>query len=259
MKPQAKPRPTPVRAFSADERKAVLDQLNGERFADQSPRQVYSKLLDEGSYLCSVRTRFRILEENQSTLERRNLLTHLKCKNPELLATGPNEVWSWDITKLKGSEKWTYYYLYVILDIYSRTVVGWMLAHRESSDLAKQLIQTTIEKHEISADQLIIHSDRGPSKTSHSPPAWLIGRHKKPQLSACIQRQSILRKPVQNDEISSRFPAAFWQLRRRIGILSPLLSLVQQRTLSQWNRHDDACIVARRTSERNSVGARRNT
>jgi putative transposase len=187
-KPQTKPRPTPDRALSADERKAVLDQLNSERFADQSPRQVYSKLLDEGSYLCSVRTMYRILEQNQSSRERRNQLTHPKYQKPELLATGPNEVWSWDITKLKGPEKWTYYYLYVILDIYSRTVVGWMLAHRESSDLAKQLIETTIEKHEISADQLIIHSDRGPSMTSHSV-AHLLGSlgvtksHSRPHVS----------------------------------------------------------------------------
>jgi len=187
-KPQAKPRPTPARALSADERKAVLDQLNSERFADQSPRQVYSKLLDEGSYLCSVRTMYRILDENQSSRERRNQLTHPKYRKPELLATGPNEVWSWDITKLKGPEKWTYYYLYVILDIYSRTVVGWMLAHRESSDLAKQLIATTIEKQEVPADQLIIHSDRGPSMTSHSV-AHLLGSlgvtksHSRPHVS----------------------------------------------------------------------------
>jgi putative transposase len=186
--PQAKPRPVPARALSAGERKAVLDQLNSERFADQSPRQVYSKLLDEGSYLCSVRTMYRILEENQSTRERRNQLTHPKYKKPELLATGPNEVWSWDITKLKGPEKWTYYYLYVILDIYSRTVVGWMLATRESADLAKQLIETTIEKHEIPAEQLIIHSDRGPSMTSHSV-AHLLGSlgvtksHSRPHVS----------------------------------------------------------------------------
>ena len=119
---QANPRPIPTRALSVEERNAVLVQLNSQRFADQSPRQVYSKLLDEGSYLCSVRTMYRILEENQSSRERRNQLTHPKYKKPELLATGPNEVWSWDITKLKGPEKWTYYYLYVILDIYSRTV-----------------------------------------------------------------------------------------------------------------------------------------
>jgi putative transposase len=142
--------------------------LNSERFADQAPRQVYAKLLDEGTYLCSVRTMYRILEDNQSVRERRNQLSHPEYTKPELLASEPNEVWSWDITKLKGPEKWTYYYLYVILDIYSRCVVGWMLAHRESADLAKKLIEETVEKQQVSADQLILHSDRGPSMTSHS-------------------------------------------------------------------------------------------
>lgn len=108
---EAKPRPTPTRSLSVDERDAVLEQLHSERFVDQSPRQVYSKLLDEGSYLCSVRTMYRLLKENQATRERRNQLSHPKYKKPELLATGPNEVWSWDITKLKGPERWTYYYL----------------------------------------------------------------------------------------------------------------------------------------------------
>jgi putative transposase len=165
---QTKPRPTPARALSTDERDAVLEKLNSQRFADQSPRQVYAKLLDEGDYLCSVRTMYRILNENQSTRERRNQLKHPSYQKPELLATAPNEVWSWDITKLKGPEKWTYYYLYVILDIYSRCVVGWMLADRESAELAKQLIETTIEKQNVPSEQLIIHSDRGPSMTSHS-------------------------------------------------------------------------------------------
>ena len=165
---QPRPRPTPARALSHEERSAVLDQLNSERFADQSPLQVYAKLLDEGEYLCSVRTMYRILEDNQSSRERRNQLTHPNYEKPELLATCPNEVWSWDITKLKGPQTWTYYYLYVILDIYSRYVVGWMLADRESAALAKQLIETTLDKQNVPEDQLIIHSDRGPSMTSHS-------------------------------------------------------------------------------------------
>jgi len=185
---QTQPRPTPARALSVEEREVVLDQLNSKRFADQSPRQVYSKLLDEGDYLCSVRTMYRILDDNQSSRERRNQLRHPNYQKPELLATGPNEVWSWDITKLKGPEKWTYYYLYVILDIYSRCVVGWMLAHRESADLAKQLIETTIEKQGIQSEQLILHSDRGPSMTSHSV-AQLLGSlgvtksHSRPHVS----------------------------------------------------------------------------
>jgi putative transposase len=106
---QAKPRPTPARALSVEERNAVLEQLNSQRFADQSPRQVYAKLLDEGDYLCSVRTMYRILEDHQSTRERRNQLKHPNYQKPELLATAPNEVWSWDITKLKGPGKWIYY------------------------------------------------------------------------------------------------------------------------------------------------------
>lgn len=184
----AAPRPTPTRALSTQERQDVLDQLNSERFADQSPRQVYAKLLDEGDYLCSVRTMYRILSDNQSTHERRNQLKHPEYQKPELLATAPNEVWSWDITKLKGPETWTYYYLYVILDIYSRHVVGWMLADCENADLAKQLIQTTIDKQNIPPEQLIIHSDRGPSMTSHSV-AQLLGSlgvtksHSRPHVS----------------------------------------------------------------------------
>lgn len=162
------PRPTPARALSAQERSKVLGQLNSERFADLAPRQIYSKLLDEGTYLCSVRTMYRILDENKSIRERRNQLKHPNYKKPELLASNPNEVWSWDITKLKGPEKWTYYYLYVILDIHSRYVVGWMLAHRESAELAKDLIQTSIERQQIEPGELIIHSDRGPSMASHS-------------------------------------------------------------------------------------------
>jgi putative transposase len=187
-KPKAQPRPTPLRALSKAERQNVVEQLNSERFADQSPRQVYAKLLDDGQYLCSVRTMYRILDENQCVRERRNQLTHPKYKKPELLASGPNEVWSWDITKLKGPEKWTYYSLYTIIDIYSRCTVGWMLAHRESADLAKQLIEQTIEKQQIQPDQLIIHSDRGPSMTSHSV-AHLMGSlgvtksHSRPHVS----------------------------------------------------------------------------
>lgn len=202
---QAAPRPTPARALSPEERQAVLGQLNSDRFSDASPRQVYAKLLDEGEYLCSVRTMYRVLAENQSTRERRNQLKHPNYHKPELLASGPNEVWSWDITKLKGPETWTYYYLYVILDIYSRCVVGWMLADRESADLAKQLIETTIDKQNIPPEQLIIHSDRGPSMTSHGAcaVAQFAGRHEIAQPTARLQRQPVLGKPIQNDEVST--------------------------------------------------------
>ena len=159
--------PSP-RALTAEQRKHVRDTLNSERFMDQAPREVYATLLDEGEYLCSVRTMYRILNENKAVRERRNQLRHPNYKKPELLASGPNQVWSWEITKLLGPQKWTYYYLYVILDIYSRYVVGWMLAHCESSDLASRLIRETVENQGVCEDQLTIHSDRGPSMASHN-------------------------------------------------------------------------------------------
>ncbi len=135
---------------------------------DKAPREVYATLLDEGEYVCSVRTMYRILNENQAVQERRNQRRHPNYKKPELLATGANQVWSWDITKLLGPQKWTYYHLYVILDIYSRYVTGWMLAHRESSDLASRLIRETVDNQGVCEDQLIIHGDRGPSMASHN-------------------------------------------------------------------------------------------
>ena len=161
------PRNTPApRALSSAERDAVRTLLSSERYQDQAPREVYAAELDAGRYHCSVRTMYRILQADQSSRERRNQLRHPQYRQPELLATGPNQVWSWDITKLLGPQKWTYYYLYVILDIFSRYVVGWMLAHRESADLARRLIRETVIKQGVVADQLTIHSDRGPSMTS---------------------------------------------------------------------------------------------
>jgi putative transposase len=156
------------RGLSAEERQQVKDILNSERFVDKAPREVFATLLDEGQYVCSVRTMYRILEEDQASQERRNQLRHPDYQKPELLATAPNQVWSWDITKLLGPQKWTYYYLYVILDIFSRYVVGWMLAHRESADLASRLIRETMNTQDVTADELTIHSDRGPSMTSHN-------------------------------------------------------------------------------------------
>lgn len=139
MAPTAPAGPCP-RALTSAERQTVRETLYSERFADQSPREVYATLLDEGQYLCSVRTMYRLLKEEQAVRERRDQLRHPQYQKPELLATAPCQVWSWDITKLLGPQKWTYYYLYVILDIFSRYVVGWMLAHRGSQDLAACLI-----------------------------------------------------------------------------------------------------------------------
>jgi putative transposase len=158
---ETKPRPAPPRALSAPERQRVLDVLHSERFVDVPPAQVRSKLLDEGVTLCSERTMYRILESHGEVRERRNQLRHPSYAKPELLATGPNQVWSWDLTKLRSPAKWVYYYLYVLLDIYSRYVVGWLLAHEESGALAKQLIAESCEKQGIGPGQLTIHADRG--------------------------------------------------------------------------------------------------
>jgi len=155
------------------ERAAVLEVLVSERFCDLSPREVWAKLLQEGTYLCSVRTMYRVLAENQAVRERRNQLRHPEYKRPELVATGPNQVWSWDITKLKGPSTWSYFYLYVIMDIFSRKATGWMLAERESATLAVKIIGESCEHEHISRDQLTIHADRGSSMRS-KPVAFLL-------------------------------------------------------------------------------------
>lgn len=185
---RARARPTPPRALRPEERDATLAVLHSERFADKAPAQVWATLLDEGCYLCSIRTMYRILEANKEVKERRDQLRHPVYRKPELLATGPNQVWSWDITKLLGPAKWTYFYLYVILDIFSRYVVGWMLAHRESAALAKRLIDETCGKQNIVPDRLVIHADRGPSMKS-KPVAYLLASlgvtksHSRPHVS----------------------------------------------------------------------------
>jgi len=171
--PPSSRRPAPPRALSPHERQIVLDTLHSERFVDLAPREVYATLLDEGEYFCSIRTMYRILEENQEVKERRNQLRHPAYSKPELLATGPNRVWSWDITKLLGPQKWSYFYLYVILDIFSRYVVGWMVADRESAPLAKRLIYETCCKQSIDPGQLTLHADRGSSMKS-KPVALLL-------------------------------------------------------------------------------------
>jgi putative transposase len=160
-KPAPTPKAEPARALSEVERDTVHQTLNSERFADQSPREVYATLLDEGSYLCSPRTMYRVLDEHAEVRERRDQLRHPVYAKPELLATSPNQVWSWDITKLLGPAKWTYYYLYVMLDIFSRYVVGWLIAERESGTLAEQLISDSCAKQVIGRDQLTIHADNG--------------------------------------------------------------------------------------------------
>ena len=165
-KREPKPRPTPERALKPEEKEQVCQVLNSEPFQDCAPRAVYATLLDEGEYLCSWRTMYRILKEREQVRERRNLLRHPIYTPPELLATGPNQLWSWDITKLRGPAKWTYYYLYTILDVFSRYVPGWLIAEVESATLAKQLIAETCAKQGIIPDQLTLHADRGSVMTS---------------------------------------------------------------------------------------------
>jgi putative transposase len=166
------PRQSP-RALSPAEREHVLALLNDERFADLPPAEVYATLLDEGKYLCSVRTMYRILHAAHEVKERRRQLRHPHYQAPELLATRPNQLWSWDITKLKGPVKWTYFYLYVILDVFSRYVVGWMAALRESASLAQRLLAETCARHGIAPDQLTIHADHGPAMIAKSVAALL--------------------------------------------------------------------------------------
>ena len=180
-------RPQP-RALLPEERQLVLAVLNEPRFVDLAPPQVHASLLDEGRWLCSLRTMYRILVENGQVRERRDQLRHPEYKKPELLATRPNQVWTWDITKLLGPLKWTYFYLYVILDIFSRYVVGWTLANRECSAVAHALIEETCKRHQIDPGQLTLHADRGSPMIS-KPLAFLMAdlgvtkSHSRPHVS----------------------------------------------------------------------------
>ena len=160
------PRKTPARALDRTERERVLDVLASPRFLDRSPGEVVATLLDEGRYLCSERTMYRFLGAEQPVRERRNQLSHPHYAKPELRATAPNQVWSWDITRLLGPKRWTYFYLYVLLDIFSRYVVGWMVAERENAALAARLIEQSCLKQHIQPQVLTLHSDRGSPMTA---------------------------------------------------------------------------------------------
>jgi putative transposase len=190
----ARPAPVPhkervqPRALAPAERTAILDALHSKRFADLAPDEVWAVLLDEGTYLGSVSTYYRVLREAGESRERRRQATHPAAVKPELVAAGPNQVYSWDITKLHGPAKWAYYHLYVILDIYSRYAVGWMVATRESAILAEKLISETCAKQGITRGQLSLHADRGSSMTS-KPVALLLAdlgvtqSHSRPHVS----------------------------------------------------------------------------
>jgi putative transposase len=186
-KPQRMPAPQP-RALSEVERKELHRVLDSEEFVDEAPATVYAKLLDQGVYLASVSTMYRVLRDHDEVRERRRQATHPAAKKPELLATRPNEVYSWDITKLLGPVKWTWFYLYVILDIYSRYVPGWLLAHAENARLAEVLLADTAAKQGIAYGQLTVHADRGSPMTA-KPVAFLLAElgvtksHSRPHVS----------------------------------------------------------------------------
>lgn len=186
-RPSRAPRSQP-RALSPAERQGLLDVLHSERFCDMAPAEVWATLIDEGIYLASVSTMYRELRRHAEMHERRRQRTHPATVKPELVATAANQCWSWDITKLLGPAKWIYYYLYVILDIYSRYVVGWMVATAESAELAKKLIAGTCSSQRIDRDALTIHADRGSSMAS-KPVAHLLAdlgvtkSHSRPHVS----------------------------------------------------------------------------
>lgn len=181
-------RPRPPLAQDPQERQILLDTLNSERFVDTAPAAVHATLLDEGHYIGSVRTMYRALADNGGCRERRNQLTHPAYTKPELLALAPNQVWSWDITKLKGPAKWTCFHLYVILDIFSRYVVGWLIAPRESAELAQQLIADTVARHDVQPGMLTLHADRGAAMRSKPVASLLVDldvskSHSRPHVS----------------------------------------------------------------------------
>lgn len=167
-KPAATPRPRPARALSAAERARVLTTLDSEPFMDKAPAQVFAKLLEDGAYLCSTRTMYRVLAANDQVRERRAQRRHPTYTKPQLVATAPNQVWSWDTTKLPGPTTGTYYTLYIILDIFSRYIVGWQVAQRESTAVAQDLIKACCEQQRVTRDQLTIHADRGAPMTAKS-------------------------------------------------------------------------------------------
>ena len=187
--PQVKLKRRSHRALPAADRERILAVLNSDRFGDKPPAQIHAALLDENVYMCSVSTMYRILRKNDLVRERRNILRHPEYVKPELLATRPNQVWSWDITKLKSPQKWKPYHLYVIIDIYSRYVVGWQIATRENGDLARDFIEETCKRQDIEADhQLFIHADRGASMRSKSVALLMADlgitkTHSRPQVS----------------------------------------------------------------------------
>ena len=203
-----------VRSLTPELEEKILAELNSERFLDCSPRQVWATLLDENVYLCSWRTMYRLLQKNQQVKERRQIRRHPKYVRPELAASGPNQVWTWDITYLKGRVRGEFYYLYVVLDLYSRLVVGWLLADRECAELARRLLEQSYHKHGVQPGKLTVHADRGAPMKSKSVAQLLsdldVGRsHSRPRVS---NDNPFSEAGFKTLKYSSDFPARFGSL-----------------------------------------------
>jgi putative transposase len=232
----------PPRALVPAETRAVLDVLHEDRFADLAPAAVYATLLDEGRYLCSPRTMYRILAAHDEVRERRAQCRRAHYAAPELLATKPNQLWSWDITKLKGPTPWRYFHLYVIIDVFSRYVVGWMVAPRESATLAEKLIAATCARQGIQRGQLTVHADRGSSMRSKLVAQLLADlgvakTHSRPHVS---NDNPFSEAGFKTLKYRPGFPDRFGSLEGRARLLRRLLRLVQRRALPQRPRPPDA-------------------
>lgn len=220
-----RPRPRSPRALPESETNAILETLNSEAFCDQAPAQIWATLLDEGTYLCSVSTMYRLLRARSQLRDRRNQRRHPAHLKPELMATGPNQVWSWDITKLAGPHKWTWFHLYVILDVHSRFVVGWLVAPRETARLAEELIAACVDAENIPAGQLSIHADRGSSMTSKTVSQLLadlgiLQSHSRPQVSNDNPFSESQFKTLKQ---SPRFPKRFTSLAHARGFVDEFM------------------------------------
>ena len=250
-RPQApSPRAPSPRALGPTERQAVLDVLHSPRFVDQSPTEVHATLLEEQTYLCSPRTMYRVLAAAHEVRERRAQARHPAYAAPELVATGPNQVWSWDITKLKGPVPYLYYSLYVILDLFSRYVVGWMVARHENAHLAERLLAATCAKQGITPHQLTIHADRGAPMRSTLvallfSDLGITASHSRPRVSndnpfSEAQFRTVKYRP--------EFPARFGALEHARGVSRDLpadgarrrICVVQRRAPSQRPELSDA-------------------
>jgi putative transposase len=253
-----RPRSAPPRALSAAEREAVLGELHGERFVDAAPATVWATLLDEGRYLCSQRTMYRLLAAEGESGERRAQLAHPAYARPELLAAAPNEVWSWDITKLKGPAKWSYYYLYVILDVFSRYAVGWTVQMRESGRLAEALIAQAAGQQHVTPGSLTLHADRGSSMTS-KPVAFLLAdlgvtrTHNRPHTSSDNPYSEAHFKTL---EVPARLPGALRLDRGGARLLPRVLQLVQRGAPPLGDRPHDPGRRALRARSADPRGAR---